>query len=232
MLAGLQNETVETQVETLRDLTRRQYRRSLYLTTKVLLGYRDVTWFTHGEVFEALEHETLRKLIVLPRGCFKSSICSVAFPIWTLLRDPDKRILLDSELYSNSKNLLREIRTHLVRPELTELFGVFRTDPWNEGEITIRQRTRIRKEASITASGIGAEKTGQHYDLIVADDLNSPSNSATPEGRRKVIIHHQYNQAILDPGGTLAVVGTRYSADDIPGVIIDTEFGGLENLPA
>jgi hypothetical protein len=214
----------------LRELTRRQYQRSLYLTTKILLGYKDVTWFTHGDVFEALEEATTRKLVVLPRGCFKSSICSVAYPIWLLLRDPNERILLDSELYSNSKNLLREIRTHLQRAELTDLFGEFQSDPWNEGEITIAQRTRIYKEASITASGIGAEKTGQHYSVIIADDLNSPSNSHTPEGRRKVIIHYQYNQAILEPNGILAVIGTRYSADDIPGIVIDTELGGLENV--
>lgn len=201
-----------------------QYKASLYLTTKFLLGYSDVTWRTHGAIFQALEASTRRKLIVLPRGSFKSSICSVSYPLWLLLRDPNLRVLLDSEIYSNSKNLLREIRQHLERPELVRLFGVFESDPWNEGEVTIAQRTIIRKEASLTASGIGAEKTGQHYDVIVADDLNSPSNSGTIEGRQKVITHHRYNHSILEPEGTLVVVGTRYSADDIPGFIIETEL--------
>ncbi len=210
--------------EALRAVTREQFRNSLYLTTKVLLGYRDVTWETHGGTIQALEAPTKRKLIVLPRGCFKSSICSVAYPIWLLLRNPNLRIFLDSELYTNSKNLLREIKQRLVEPEITELFGSFVGYPWNEGEITIAQRTVIKKEASITATGIGAEKTGQHPDVLIMDDMNSPTNSMTIEGRQKVILHYRYNQAILEPDGIIAVVGTRYAADDMAGHIIQTEI--------
>lgn len=223
VLAALTQQPANVQVQVARDLIKAQYRQSLYLTTKHLLGYRDVTMRTHGEVFRCLEARSKRKLIVLPRGCFKSSICSVSYPIWLLIRDPNIRILLDSELYSNSKNLLREIRQHLLRKEMGELWGGFKSDQWNESEITVSQRTAIRKEASITASGIGAEKTGQHYDVIIADDLNSPTNSNTPDGRQKVILHHRYNQAILEPEGTMVIVGTRYSADDVPGVILSQE---------
>lgn len=228
MLGELKKHAPEVQVEASKELLRRMYRDSLYLTTKCLLGYRDMSWPTHGSTFRALESATLRKLIILPRGTFKSSICSVAFPIWLLLRNPNLRILLDSEIYTNSKNFLREIKTHLVSEAVTELFGPFHSDPWNEGEASIRPRTIIRKEASLTASGIGAEKTGQHYDVIIADDLNSPSNSGTPEMRLKVIKHHQYNQAILDPGGIIVIVGTRYSANDIPGHVLATEVLGEE----
>lgn len=212
----------QQQAAALRRVIADQFRGSLFLTAKKLLGYKDVSWNTHAVVFRALEAPTQRKLIVLPRGTFKSSICSVAYPIWLLIRNPNVRILLDSELYSNSKNLLREIREHLQQPEVEGLFGSFRSSTWNEGEITVAQRSVILKEASITASGIGAEKTGQHFDVIIGDDLNSPGNSGTPEGRQKVLLHHRYNQAILDPGGIMVIVGTRYSADDIPGAILQS----------
>ena len=214
--------TPEHQAAALRRVIADQFRGSLFLTAKKLLGYKDVTWATHGPVFQALEAPTKRKLIVLPRGTFKSSICSVSYPIWLLLRDPNVRILLDSELYSNSKNLLREIREHLQQPEVESLFGRFRSSTWNEGEITIAQRSVIHKEASVTASGIGSEKTGMHYSVIIADDLNSPSNSGTLEGRQKVIMHHRYNQAILEPNGIMIVVGTRYSSNDIPGHVLQS----------
>lgn len=197
------------------------YKNSLALTAKRLLGYSDLNPHTHGDVICALEAPTRRKLIVMPRGTFKSSIGSVSYPIWLLLKNPNLRILLDSELYTNSKNFLREIRGHLVREELTSLFGTFKSTQWNESEITIAQRTKVLKEASLTASGVGAEKTGQHYDVIVMDDVNSPNNSSTPEGCERVIQHYRYAQSILEPTGTLVLIGTRYSERDNIAFVLD-----------
>lgn len=222
-LATLLPHTPEVQRDTLLELLRRSYRDSLFATTKHLLGYRDVNWRTHGDVFRALEAPTRRKLIVMPRGTFKSSICSVAFPIWLLLRNPELRILIDSELYTNSKNFLREIAGHLLGRDVSALFGGMKGSTWNEGELTIARRTKVLKEASLTASGMGAGKTSQHFDVIICDDLNSPENSGTIEMRQRVVMHYRYNQAILEPQGTLVVVGTRYSADDVPGVILRNE---------
>lgn len=199
------------------------FRQSLYLTAKILLGYKDINWRTHGAVISALEADTIRKLIVMPRGTFKSSLVSVAYPIWLLLKEPNLRILIDSELYTNSKNFLREIKGHLENEKLIRLFGKFRSTTWNEGEVIIAQRNRNKKEASITCTGIGAEKTGQHYDVIIMDDMNSPSNSNTPEGCQKVIDHYKYNNALLDPGGTLCLVGTRYAMGDNIQFCLDNE---------
>lgn len=200
------------------------FRQSLFLLAKHLLGYKDLNWRTHGSAVRALESPKKRKLILMPRGTFKSSLCSVAYPIFRLINDPNERILIDSELYTNSKNLLREIKLHLSDVKMTELFGDFRTrDTWNEGEIIIAQRTKKLKEASITCTGMGAEKTGQHYSCIIMDDMNSPSNSGTPEGREKVIEHYKYMNAILEPNGTIVVVATRYAADDLPGHLLNSE---------
>lgn len=206
------------------ELEREMHRNSLYLTSKYLLGFKDVNHHTHGRMINALENEKPKKLIVMPRGSLKSSVCSVAFPIWLLNKEPNLRILLDSELYSNSKNFLREIRLHMESSILTAFFGSYKSSTWNEGEITIKQRTKIVKEASITASGIGSEKTGQHYEVIICDDLNSPNNSNTKEGREKVINHYKYLTSILEPNGILVVVGTRYAVDDAIGNIIHHEI--------
>lgn len=207
--------------EVLKDL----YKRSLYNTTNRLLGYRDVTTTTHGLIIKTLKSERKKKLIVVPRGCFKSSICSISYPIWLLLRDPNLRILLDSELFSNSSRFLREIKGHLEHPSVTSIFGEFKGPVWNDSEIVIRQRTRNVKEASITCSGIGAQKTSQHYEYIIADDMNSPSNSFTPELRDKVIDHYRQYISLLEPGGTIVVVGTRYAYSDLIGFILENELG-------
>lgn len=201
-------------------------RRSLFTTCKLLLGYGDVNKFTHASTLQALEADTKRKLIILPRGSLKSSICDVAYPIWSLLRDPNKRILIDSEIFGNSKTFLREIRAHLENPTLTELFGDFRTETdWAQNSITIQQRTKHLKESSITCGGVGTVKVGQHYDIIIGDDYNSNKNSETIEGQEKVLRHYKYNQSILEPDGIYIIVGTRYSFNDVPGYILDKELG-------
>ena len=200
-----------------------EYRRSLYLTAKDLLGYRDMTQYTHGGIVAALQESSTRKLICVPRGCFKSSVAVVSYSIWLLLNHPNLRILLDSEKYENSKNFIREIKGKLKDDRVTKVFGELEGEKWGEGEITVRTRTQIYKEASITASGIGAGKTGQHYDVIIHDDMNSKDNSQTPESRQKIIDHYRMNTSILEPNGIMVVIGTRYAADDLIGWILENE---------
>jgi hypothetical protein len=209
-------------IETIKD----RYRNSLYLTCKDLLGYEDINKDTHLSMISSLQSETRRKLIIMPRGTFKSSIGVVGMCIWLLIRDPNERILIDSEVYTNSKNFLREIKARLSDKKMTTLFGEFKSDlAWTEGEIIISQRTEAHKEASITCGGIETIKVGQHYSTIIMDDCNSQNNSSTPEGCDKVWTHYRMNQAILDPGGRMIVIGTRYAASDLCGKILEIELG-------
>lgn len=201
------------------------YKENLFDLCRNLLGYPDVNWDTHTGIISALESETKRKLVVLPRGSLKSSIGIVGYSIWSLIRNPNLRILIDSEVYTNSKNFLREISQHMQAPALTRLFGEFKSaSNWTEGEITIRQRTKNLKEASITCGGVGTVKVGQHYDLILCDDLNSTKNSINPDMCEKVRNHYRMNISILEPEGTLVVIATRYSELDVVQMILDQEI--------
>lgn len=216
---------VVNQPDLAKELLRNIYKQSLFKTAKNLLGYKDMTEYTHARITDALQDDTKRKLIVLPRGTFKSKIVSISYPIWLLINNPNHRILLDSELYSNSRNFLREIKAHMESPKITSLFGEFRSEiNWTEGSITVKQRSKVQAEASITCSGVGSVKVGQHYTVIIGDDYNSDKNSATREGREKVIDHYKMNQALLEPEGIYVLVATRYAADDIPGYIMSNEI--------
>lgn len=203
---------------------------SLFILASVFLGYKDVNPSTHRQIIEALESPITRKLICVPRGSLKSSLGCVAYPIWLLLRNPNKRILIDSELYTNSTTFLREIRAHLQNPILTSVFGEFKTKVWNESEIIISQRTHPYKEASITVGGVGTTKVGQHFDDIIGDDYNSPQNSKTPEMAQKVIDHYKYNLSILEPEGTYVIIGTRYSENDLIGYVLREQLK-VEGFP-
>lgn len=218
--------TEDEQLQIIVETRQQIYKDSLYLFAQVICGFKEITESTHLPMISALrDQETKRKLIVVPRGCFKSSIGSVAYPMWMVERDPNIRILLDSELYSNSKNLLREIRSHYASPAFTDVFGTRESSVWNESEIIVSTRTKPKKEPSIVCSGIGAQKTGQHYDLIIADDMNSPGNTKNPEVAENIRNHVRYYTSILEPGGTLVFIATRYSELDVIQMILDNEIG-------
>lgn len=212
-------------IETMREMSKK----SLMFVCNVLLGYKDVNERTHGEIISILENmDATRKLICVPRGCLKSSISCVAYPIWLLINNPNIRILIDSELYTNSATFLREIKSHLQTDDFKILFGDWIGSVWNESELMIKQRTRFFKEASITAGGIGTTKVGQHYDVIIGDDYNSGNNTNTTENAQKVITHYKMNTSILEPGGIYVIIGTRYSENDCIGYIINNEINVKE----
>lgn len=203
-----------------REVIALKLRENFYLYAKYALGYADVNLRTHGETLDVLSSSANRKIIVLPRGTFKSSLACVAYPMWRLERDANLTILIDSELYTNSSNFLREIRGHYQSAHYVSIFGERIGIPWGTSEMTLNSRTRNRKEASLTAGGIGTTKVGQHYDVIIGDDYNSPDNSADPEKCQKPIDHVRYNMNILNPGGEYVWIGTRYAERDVIGWLL------------
>lgn len=211
------------EAESIKGLIRERSKKSLYSFAKHVCGYSLLERNTHGPICRALEHPHPRKLIVTPRGSFKSSLCVVSYALWLLINDPNKRILVSSELFTNSKNFIREIKGILASKPFSVPFGDWTGPVWAESEIIIKPRKRNLKEASITAAGVGTQKVGQHFDAIILDDCNSDKNSNTKDGAKKVVDYYRYLLSILEPDGIVAVIGTRYSENDLIGHIIANE---------
>lgn len=204
------------------------YKASLGAVCKTLLGFKDVNERTHKNLIQVLEHPHKRKLCVEPRGSLKTTIGVTANCVWKLINNPNLRIYVVSEVYVNSKNLIREIKGCFESEAFMNVFGDWRGERWGEGEITIKTRTKNLKEASITAGGIGTIKVGQHFDVIIIDDANSNKNSDTPEKCQKVIDFYKYLISILEPNGEFVIIGTRYSSNDLPQMVLDN--CGIKNL--
>ena len=96
----------------------------------------------------------------------------------------------------------------------------FREDIWNDDSIVISRRNKPLKEPSITCAGVGRSMTGAHYDFIIADDLVTDTNVTTQEQRDKVYSYITDLLPILEPGGTLVLVFTRWHPDDAYGRLI------------
>jgi len=209
-----------------------EFRSSFFLTTKYLCNFSNITKNSHIEVIEALESNDKQVMIVMPRGHFKSSIASCAYPIWSLLNDPNKRIMIASETFINAKNFIRQIKGVYSSPLFMETFGDVRAKgDWTSSTLTVSSRTNFNhKESSITASSLGVIRVGQHYDEIILDDLNSEDNSDTPEKCLAVIDYYKRLTSILEPGGRMIIVATRYSENDVIGHILREELDKYDPL--
>lgn len=197
--------------------------KSLYFLCTEFLGYKD--WDkVHDDLMLFLMKPAKKKALLLPRGHLKSSLVTIGFSIMKILENPNIRILIANQIWDMSRKFLSEIKGHLEASHLKELFGPFMSSKWNADEITIKQRTKPLKEGTITTTGVEAEQTGGHFDLIILDDLMGIQNSATVEQRDKAKRFRRSMINLLDPGGTLLEIGTRWSLDDTFSVILENEM--------
>lgn len=198
-----------------------------------LLGY-DVQEDVHRELFESLKSGKDKRLILWPRGHFKTS-CVVIELVRRILNDPNIRILVMQATLKLTKGWVKEIRSHFdgtnPKSKLPVLFPEFCWTGKNGDAFTFTCPARTRKhlkEATITAASPRATQTGQHYTLMAFDDLVNTANFRNIELLDKLESEFYHFLPLLDPGGEVIVTGTRYSFADIYARIIAKDKGRNE----
>lgn len=197
------------------DQIRELCKKSLYFLCTQFLGYKD--WQVggvHDDVEKLLRRPSKKKAILLPRGHQKTSLITIAFTIQNILRNPDIRVLIGNGVWDISRKFLDEIKAQLESSQLKYLFGEFVSARWNADEIIVKGRKKALKEPTILTTGVEAETTGGHFDLIILDDLTGLQNSMTSDQRAKTKRFRRSMVNLLEPGGTLIEVMTRWHLDD------------------
>ena len=214
--------------------------RSLYYYCKYILEFSEMELQPHWELCQFIQKNLgLDMLILLPRGNFKSSIISVALPMWLHWRARNLRILLSSYELQNTKNFLGLIRAHIERNDLfRRICGNWESpgETWHTTALSLGGRTKFKAEESLTASSIRVTKVSQHYDLAILDDLQTDKNIASKDMIDAVQDYLDLLLPILDPQtegplarknlvkhGPRVIVGTRWLFDDIYGRMIAKE---------
>lgn len=87
----------------------------------------------HKEMLEFLLSTDDRKLVLMPRGHLKSTLCSTAVSLWLIYRDPNIRILIGTARNDLSYALVRELMSYLEDPVLQE--NVWNSRPHIEGRL-------------------------------------------------------------------------------------------------
>jgi predicted phage terminase large subunit-like protein len=238
--------------EELLEVEREKCKTDLYYLCRYVLGYKDMRPQPHKVVDKFIHREQRKRYlhIELPRSTFKSTEVTVGYSIQRMINDPAVRILIDNETFSNAKTYLTSIRMQLKNNrKLLELFPFLKlrdditggdTDssliivgnPTFAGVKSLDDDSVINKEPNVSCAGVDKTRTGQHYDIIIMDDLVSERNVTTPEQIEKVKTHFKLCFSLLDPPAPhiyreLVVIGTRFHYNDLYSMLLSDEYKDL-----
>ena len=167
------------------------------------------------EIADFMQHGPKRAVIQGFRGVGKSWICS-AYVVHQLLIDPSKNILV----VSASKTRADDFSTFTLRiiHELPILQHLIPSDKQRFSKISFDVRPAPASHApSVKSLGITSQLTGSRADIIVADDVEVPNNSATQTMRDKLSEQVKEFDAIIKPDDTSKILflGTPQCEDTI-----------------
>lgn len=226
-------------------ILREQARRSLYFFAKGILGFDWLVPHIHKEVCDELQDfATNRKLIELPRNWLKSTIGSIAFPIWLSIQaeghrfgGPNTRVLIVQNSASNACKKLAVIRglweqNPLLRALFPELLPG-RNSTWNASGVCLT-RSKPHAESTYEAAGTSTKVVSRHYDVIIEDDTVAPdydelgqeSLAPTHDDVQKAIGWHRAALPLLTSidDGLIVIIGTRWYDQDLIRYVKDNEL--------
>lgn len=176
------------------------------------LGLPDPTDVQY-DMAEYIQKAPRRAIVQAYRGAGKSYITS-AFAVWTWLNNPQAKIMVVSaskeraDAFSTfTQRLIAEVPgcQHLMsRPEQRSSKIAFDVGP-----------AIAAHSPSCKSVGITSALTGSRADIIIADDCEVPSNSATQGMRDKLSELVKEFDSILTPNGRVLYLGTPQCEDSL-----------------
>ena len=132
------------------------------------------------------------------RGCGKSWV-TAAFVLWVLFRDRDKKIMVVSASKQRADDFsIFCQRCILDFPWLNHLAPMDDDQRWSRISFDVAG-CRPAQSPSVKSVGIGGQLTGSRADIIVADDIEVPNNSATDLMREKLLQLVTEFESVLTP---------------------------------
>lgn len=208
-----------------RELLKHQLLNSTYKFGKGVLGF-DLFTDVHEDLSQFLDNnqrsyrgQTLFKMILMSRGTFKSSLGVLSYAARRLCENPDLRILIYSAEFGLSERSLKFIKNSFETNKILKgMFGDHQgEETWTNRAIVTSQRTKVQRDPSISCGGTNAQLTGDHYDLIICDDIYGNKNTENIEQIKRVKEQFAALMPLLDRhnGGEIVVIGTIWHHNDL-----------------
>ncbi len=236
----LQSDNVDTNNKEFKSLLQQAGKVNLWFYLKYLAGYSgpysDLTDHLHRDLANFRQRQLKpgsRGAVFVPRSHYKSTVMTHGANGWELLRNPDLRIGLASNVIDRSQEFMRMTQKQFDDNALIEWLypeycpqkslktGKILSKRWNSKEMVMPNRSRNLPEASIKPIGVGGSSAGLHFDLLSADDIigDKQLDSEHMSGVEMQKITNWFKSSsktlLTDfATGRISLAATRYATDD------------------
>ncbi len=141
------------------------------------------------EIFSLAQNSNINLVVIVAfRGSAKSTIMSLAYPIWAILGFQKKRFpLLVCFTQQRAQETLSHIKIEFEKNELLNYdFGPFvENDFWRDNTLSINKYQAKITAVSTNENIRGVRNKNIRPDLIICDDIEDVASAKTKEGRDK-----------------------------------------------
>lgn len=166
-----------------------------------------------------LDDESKHLCVSVPPRHSKSSIMTLAFPLWLIFQNPDMHILIVNAEATLSENFGIRLREYVK--DYGEIFDVFVSDVKHSSTHLKFEDSRGRLyKGSIRLTGSNGSITGQDASVLILDDIYKGFSDITPTLLDKKI--EWFKTMILqrkEPDTKLMILNTRWASNDIIGYL-------------
>ena len=174
-----------------------------------------------GKSLEEVERGDYRRLMINVGPRFgKTTLASAMFPAWYIGRHPERSIIVATYNEHYSWDLGRRVRDIMETPEYKQVFP----DVAIKVGANAVNRVQTTRDGVVFSVGRGSSITGRGGHCILLDDpIKDRTEADSVLVREK--LWQWYNQVLrtrlMDSTGTIVIVQTRWTEDDLVGRLID-----------
>ena len=235
----------DSMVDEIYERTRAAGRASLYFFSTAVLGWDKIIPQPHLEMCNFIQDVAPpshpRKLLLVPRDCYKSTIASKSFPLWVMVQEMfmgipglEHRILLYSFAADNASKQIKSIKQQVERNETLrwlypEIIPDTNKGAWSDTNLLF-PRQGMYGEDTIEAAGITTHIVSRHYTIQIGDDSEDKQSMEQPTVREKVKTFYKASESLYVEEETAyeLIVGTRWGVDDLYSEIIANQAGDTD----
>jgi len=161
-----------------------------------------------------------RICVNIPPRHGKSQLVSIMFPAWYLGRNPNKKVMMVSHTTDLAVDFGRKVRNLIATDDYRAIFPTV--------SLAVDSKSAGRWNTSVGgeyyACGIGSSIAGRGADLLLIDDPHSEQDviNGNFDVFAKAYDWFTYGaRTRLMPGGSVAIVQTRWHMDDLTGRVVN-----------
>jgi predicted phage terminase large subunit-like protein len=227
----------DSKADEIYETTRENGRKSLYFFSTAILKWDKIESTPHRAVCDFMQKvPKQRKVLLLPRDTYKSTVGSKSFPLWVLIQKtflglpgPEHRILLMSFASQNAAKQIKSLRQQVERNETFrwlyhDLIPDITRTTWSDTNLLF-PREGMYGEDTIEAAGVDTHIVSRHYTIQLKDDIEDFQAMMSPTVRGRIKDAYRAAEALFvdEQNAFDLLIGTRWGVDDLYAEIMAKE---------